>query len=68
MSQSHIIGQWTCPSGNSVDAVLQGDGPDVTFMWDVIPLSPEDLAYYLRVIRPQAVMKALSQQPKKSIF
>ena len=62
---TQTIGRWTCPSGNRVDALLQGDGLDVLFCWDSAPpLSPEDQAYYIRVIRPQAVMKALSQKRK----
>ena len=67
MAQSQNIGRWTCPSGNRVDAVLQGTSSDVTFCWDVAPpnLTPEDMAYYLQVIRPQAVMMALVFSPKK---
>jgi hypothetical protein len=63
---SQMIGNWTCPSGNRVDALLQGTGPDVTFCWDVAPpnLTPEDQAYYIQVIRPEAVMKALSPKRK----
>jgi len=62
MSQN--IGRWTCPSGNRVDAMLQGTGPDVTFCWDA-PLTLEDQAYYIRVIRPEAVMRALAVSHKR---
>ena len=62
---NQTIGQWICPSGNRVDAQLQEPGSEVTFCWDT-PLTPEDQAYYIRVIRPEAVRKAwaLSQQRK----
>ncbi len=64
--QNKTIGKWTCPSGNRVDASFQGNGPDVAFIWDVGPPIPEaDLGYYLKVIRPQAVMKALVLTQKR---
>lgn len=64
---SQIIGSWTCPSGNRVNAECQGAGSDVQFYWDVPPpLPPEDHAYYLQVIRPQTLRRvfALSQTLK----
>ena len=62
MEKHKIIGQWTCPSGNSVDAILEGEGPAMNFHWDTMPLTSEDLAYYLQVIRPQAITRFFSGQ------
>ena len=55
-----IIGQWTCPSGNRVDARQGNKLGDVQFTWDFFPRDPKDQAYYDTVIRPEAVMRALA--------
>lgn len=64
MSQSKNLGNWTCPSGNSVGVFCSMDDRgrwNIWFHWDdPPPLSPIDLAYYHQVIRPQATQKALS--------
>jgi len=74
MSHSLSIGQWTCPSGNQVEVLFTPNtlkGGEATFMWDEgPPLRPDDQAYYLQVIRPQALSRvlALTSQQKQSIF
>ena len=60
MAETNLIGQWTCPSGNSVDVIVQGEGLNLNFLWDQTPLSPEDHKYYLEVIRPQALRRLLA--------
>ena len=66
----NIIGRWTCPSGNRVDAVVRLEGNklgDVQFTWDAVPHDLKDQAYYYQVIRSQAISRgyALLQLSKK---
>lgn len=73
-ASTQAIGKWTCPSGNRIDAVFTPNthkGGDVAFYWDEgPPMPPDDLAYYIQVIRPQIAMKVLALVPrcKQSIF
>ncbi len=61
------VGSWRCPSGNSVDVFFERDPNGVGHLfcaWDSPPpLSPEDHAYYLAVILPEAQVQALSLKP-----
>ena len=70
MTKPHIIGQWTCPSGNQVDAVFKPDnhkGGHVDLIWDEVPpLTPEDEAYYYQVIRLEVVMSVLALTQKRN--
>ena len=64
------IGSWTCPSGNSVDVLLSRDAKGIGHLWnqwdEPSPLSPEDEAYYFRVIRPAVTSGFLHCLDKKS--
>ena len=56
------IGPWILPSGNSCEAVLRlHRGAFVAeLIWDEPPpLSEEDEAFYLAVIRPEVVRRVL---------
>jgi hypothetical protein len=51
------LGDWTCPSGNNVQAFL--DQGVLEMAWDTPPpLSPIDEAFYHSVIRPDVVRLA----------
>jgi hypothetical protein len=56
------LGDWTCPSGNNVEAfyvALDGAQGMLELEWDTPPpLLPGDEAYYLAVIRPAVVRLA----------
>jgi hypothetical protein len=59
MSGRVRLGDWTCPSGNNVEAFYRplGDGLATLDMeWDDMPpLGPADAVYYHAVIRPALV-------------
>jgi len=64
---TQTIGRWTCPSGNRVDVVFTPKGHklgDLQCIWDSPPRDPKDQAYYYKVIRPEAVMRAVSHKRK----
>lgn len=57
-----LLGSWTLPSGNSVDAVLEvspGDSPhyEARCEWERFPPSKRDAAYYRKHIAPQVYAK-----------
>ena len=56
MSTRVRLGDWTCPSGNNVEAFyrpLNAGLATLDMEWDEPPpLTPGDEAYYLSVIRP----------------
>jgi len=55
-----LLGTWTCPSGNSVDAFyrLIGDRQaSIDMEWDSIPLSAADSRYYIATIRPALLVR-----------
>lgn len=61
----HRLGDWTCPSGNTVEVFITGDAADVSgpshlwFEWDEAPpLKPEDEAFYVSVVRPEVIRLA----------
>jgi hypothetical protein len=55
------LGDWTCPSGNNVEAFyrpLDAEQAVVEMEWDAPPpLAPIDEAYYRAVIRPALVRR-----------
>jgi hypothetical protein len=58
----HRLGDWTCPSGNNVEAWLETRGnrqAEIRLAWDVPPpLNHEDEAFYIALIRPQVIRLA----------
>ena len=55
-----LIGSWSCPSGNSVDAFYRSLGDrqaTIEMEWDIIPLSPADGGYYATTIRPALLIR-----------
>jgi hypothetical protein len=57
-----LLGSWTLPSGNSVDAVLEvspGDLPhyEPRCEWERFPPSKRDVAFYTRHIAPEVYAK-----------
>lgn len=56
------LGDWTCPSGNNVEAFYRtlGEGTaTIEMAWDEPPpLAPGDEAYYLTVIQPAVARRA----------
>jgi len=57
-----LLGTWTLPSGNSVDAILEvlpGDTPSYSARceWQRWPPSRRDKAYYTRHIAPEVYEK-----------
>jgi len=58
------LGDWTCPSGNNVEAVYRLLGPGIATVsmgWDFPPpLSAEDEEHYCAVIRP-SLMAAIAK-------
>ena len=54
------LGTWTCPSGNSVDICLVGDGVlrQIQCAWDRRPLSVEDELFYTIEILPALTRRA----------
>jgi hypothetical protein len=55
----HLLGSWTCPSGNSVDVFLNmapGDTPKPMALaaeWDRFPPSRKDARHWQTVILPE---------------
>jgi hypothetical protein len=67
-----LLGTWTLPSGNSVDALLEvspGDTPhyEMRCEWDRWPLTEQDTAHYREHVAPE-VYQALAAALDKSVL
>jgi hypothetical protein len=69
MSGRLRLGNWTCPTGNNVEAFycpLSESTATIEMAWDrPPPLEPSDEAYYLAVIQPAIarLVREYSERP-----